>query len=178
MSSGDPGQKGQKGLLGNPGPEGETGVTQKKNQANKQTYIYIYIIITLFSNYCRTISIYLMKFMYFTLNCHNIWTYQLALFSGVLGNPGESGPDGPKGERGDDGFSVPGPPGFPGVKGQVHKLYYSAKYLSLLISITFWVQESRELQELRGYQVSALKDGLDRQVHRVCQAPRSVKFLT
>lgn len=110
--------------------------------------------------------------MNLTVNGPNNWTYKLSLVSGALGVPGEPGPVGPKGKRGDDGFSVYGPPGFPGVKGQVHTVYYCAKYRYLSISSSFWVQESRELQELRGYQVSVLKDGLGHQVHRVCQAPR------
>lgn len=110
--------------------------------------------------------------MNLTVNGPNNWTYKLSLVSGALGVPGEPGPFGPKGKRGDDGFSVYGPPGFPGVKGRVHTVYYCAKYRYLSISSSFWVQESRELQELRGYQVSVLKDGLGHQVHRVCQAPR------
>lgn len=98
--------------------------------------------------------------------------HPVSLVSGVVGLPGENGPVGPKGERGDDGFSVYGPPGFPGVKGQVHTVYYCAKYHYLSISSNFCVQESRELQELQGYQVSVLKGGLGHQVHQVCQAPR------
>lgn len=110
--------------------------------------------------------------MNLTTNGPNNWTNQQSLVSGVLGIPGEPGPVGPKGKRGDDGFSIHGPPGFPGVKGQVHTVYYCAKDPYLLITISFWVQESRELQEFRGYQVSVLKDGLGHQVHRECQAPR------
>lgn len=110
--------------------------------------------------------------MNLTMNGPNNWTHQLSLVSGVLGVPGEPGPVGPKGKRGDDGFSVHGPPGFPGVKGQVHAVYYCAKYHYLPISSSFSVQGSRDLQELWGYQVSVLKDGLGHQVHRVRQAPR------
>lgn len=107
------------------------------------------------------------------MNGHNNnSTHQLCLVSGDFGVPGEPGPVGPKGKKGDNGFSVHGPPGFRGVEGQFHTVHYCAKYHYVSISSSFWVQESRELQELQDYQVLVLKVVLDHQVHQVCQATR------